>query len=491
MDQEAIRDEIDKILQSSTLADKNQLRALLEILSRHMDSQRTLKPDRVARELWPEQNGSKGSRELAAEMYRLRMALERYYKGEGCYDPVVIKLPNRRASLGNGAGATRWIVAEAGPDSEPSIPLPLSQPSPVVQVAGLTPRRKVKAIASIAAVTIAVACIAMTVLGVNNEPNAVRLDGNILVVVNSEGKELWRKSFSGGFWSEYYKPGLATQAWFTDLDGNGHKSVLLFYHPAANATAHSTVLICYSYRGKEKWRWTPGRVLPQLGRDPPTFISRGLVILKAAHGTASRIVVVSEDSPYYPAQIALINSQGRTTSEYWHSGHLDFMTKADLDGDGREEIIATGVDNGYRQATLVVLDPDRMSGASSEPIRRDLQIQGMLIAQERLRLLFPRSDLNLASETYNASREVTFSNGALRLSVWECEMDPYCLVWYEFDSHFTLRGVSADDRFRVVHQRYYRGARDDHPFTAEEEAQFRRIRCLSGCQTEFVPVDIQ
>jgi hypothetical protein len=36
------------------------------------------------------------------------------------------------------------------------------------------------------------------------------------------------------------------------------------------------------------------------------------------------------------------------------------MTLADLDGDGKEEIIATGVSNGYdHQATLVVLEPDR------------------------------------------------------------------------------------------------------------------------------------
>lgn len=489
MDQEAIRKQIDRIVHSSALADKKQLCTLLELLSGHIDSQRTLRPDRVARELWPEHNGSKGSPEVAAEMYRLRMALDCYYRDEGRTDPVIIRLPNRRLSTGNGAGPGSWIAAEARPEAEPSLPEPPPDPAPLVAVGPIRLARKLKALAAIAIAALVVGFFAAEALRADNQPNAVRLDGNTLIVMNAEGKVLWSRSFSDGFWPEYYTQGVATQARLTDLDGRGHKSVLLLYHPA-NATAHSTTLICYSYRGEEKWRWMPGKPLPQLGSDPPTFISRGLAILNVAH-RAPRIAVLSGDYPYYPAQIAIIDSHGRTMSEYWHSGHLDFMTAADLDGDGRQEIIATGVDNGYSQATLVVLDPDRMSGASSEPIRPDLQIQGMPVAQERLRLLFPRSDLNLATESYNAAREITFANGTVRLSVWECQTDPFCRVWYEFDRHFALLWLYADDRFRVEHQRYYRTTKDDHAFTAEEEKQFRRIRCLTGCKGDFVPVDIR
>ena len=61
----------------------------------------------------------------------------------------------------------------------------------------------------------------------------------------------------------YSQDGLESHLWFGDLDGDGHTEVLFLYHPAADPKSHSTMLICYSDSGKEKWRWTPGRVLPE------------------------------------------------------------------------------------------------------------------------------------------------------------------------------------------------------------------------------------
>ena len=136
-----------------------------------------------------------------------------------------------------------------------------------------------------------------------------------------------------------------------------------------------------------------GRVLPELGNEPAIFLSSWFAVLKPDHGMAPRIVVASNHCPRYPSQIALIDSHGKTISEYWHSGHLDDFALADLDGDGRQQIIASGVANGYHQADLVVLDADRLSGASTETAEPRFQLHGMGMAHERFRLLFPRSDL--------------------------------------------------------------------------------------------------
>ena len=80
-------------------------------------------------------------------------------------------------------------------------------------------------------------------------------------------------------------------------------------------------------------------------------------------------MVSSQYHPWWPSQIAILDSNGKTISEYWHSGVLSSMVMADLDGDGREEIIATGVSEYDHQATLVVLDPDKVFGASTEERR--------------------------------------------------------------------------------------------------------------------------
>src|SRR5258708_39504202 len=95
MDPTAIRDQIDRILRSQSFGSKGQLRKLLEILSKNMDSQTSLKPDQVIKELWPEETRTKRSADVATEMNRLRHALESYYNGEAKNDPITISLPNR------------------------------------------------------------------------------------------------------------------------------------------------------------------------------------------------------------------------------------------------------------------------------------------------------------------------------------------------------------------------------------------------------------
>jgi hypothetical protein len=55
----------------------------------------------------------------------------------------------------------------------------------------------------------------------------------------------------------------------------------------------------------------------------------------------------------------------RIVGGYWHSGDLDALDTADLNGYGVTEIYLAGVDQGRQQATLVVLDPRRVNGIGS------------------------------------------------------------------------------------------------------------------------------
>ncbi len=486
MDRAAINEQIDRILRSQNFANKSQLRKLLEVLSQNFDSQTTLKPDRVIKELWPQETRTKGSADVATEMNRLRRALESYYNAEGKADPITICLPNRSVPAADGTQEKRWIVAapRGGVGTEADIedrpPMPAANSSRIMKIVAA------------AAVLCILAYISARMLVGHDQPQSGRLDGTVLRIMNADGKDVWSKSFPEGFSPDwYYEQGIATRIWFGDLDGDGHTSVLFLYLPAVSPLSHSTTLICYSDQGKEKWRWTPGRELPELQGAPATFRTVALVVMKATGKNPSRIVVSSIHEPWWPDQIAILDSKGKLVSEYWHSGHLHHLALADLDGDGREEIVATGISNGYHQATMVVLYPDRVFGASTEVARPELQIHGMGAAQERLRVLFPRSDLNKAQFVYNAGGEVTVERGSIRLSVRESLQPPGCLIWYEFDRHLHLATAYADEQFRSTHAQFYLRGKDAHTLSAEEEAAFRKVRCLVGCTSEFVPAQTQ
>jgi len=482
MDPTAISAQVDRILQSRSFRSKSQLRKLLEILQKNMDSQTSLRPDEVIKELWPEEIRTKGSADVATEINRLRHALESYYNEEGKSDAILITLPNRSAHSPDGVQEKRWIAAKPREVTEEHPPVPTAAKAGN----GL---KLLTATAALAAVAI-VAFVSFRFLAADNQPQAGRLDGPTLTILNAEGKELWRKTFPGGLSADwFYAQGPATRMWFGDLEGTGHTDVLFIYLPADSQQAHSSTLICYSDRGEEKWRWTPGRELPELNGSAATFTSMAVRVLKARDKRPRRIVVTSIHNTWWPSQIAVLDTNGKTISEYWHSGGLSYLVLGDLDGDGREEIIATGISNGYdHQATLVVLDPERVFGASTE-VRPEFQIHGMGVAQERLRLLFSRSDLNRALFQFNLAADPVIEHGSLRLTVMECITPLGCRIWYEFDKNFHLIAAFAGgDDFRSAHARFYQSGKDAHLLSAEEQAAFQKVRCLVGCKSEFVAV---
>lgn len=507
MDSSSTSEQINKILRSQVFANKRQLRRLLEVLSGNIDSQETLTADLIIRELWPEEVRTKRSADVATEMNRLRHALKNYYEGEGAGDAVLITLPNRAPIPGNGTHERPWITANSRSSEDVA---EMGAVDSVESHSNLFPQRrgswklfrqhpyaaKILPIAiAIAAVLSITAYLAIRAFTAYPRPRSGRLDGNVLRIMDADGRELWNKTFPDGFANDgqFYQPdlwgpGVPTRIWFGDLDQSGHVSVLFSY---LGPQSQSSTLICYSDRGKEKWRWTPGRELPELNGTAPTFRSAAVAILKATKERPPRIVVSSQLWPWWPNQIAILDSNGKLVSEYWHSGTLNYLTLADLDGDGREEIIAAGVANGYdHQATLVVLDPDRVSGASKE-IRPEFQIHGMGTAQERFRLLFSRSDLNRALFQYNAATEPGLERGCLRVSVLEC-ITPHpggCRIYYEFDKNFRLISAFAgSDEFRSAHNRFFQNAKSPHSLTTEEQAAFLKVRCLVGCKSEYLPV---
>jgi len=487
MDPAAIRDQIDKILHSHSLATKSQLCKLLEVLHNNIDSQDTLGPDRVIKELWPNETKTKRAADVATEMNRLRHALESYYTEEGRTDPIRISLPKRSPAAGNGRSEKRWIVAvprqvTLDPVSENQRPQSQEGSQKALKITAL--------VVALCFVLASAGYFFFPLLTMPGQPRLARREGSTLIIMDAQGKELWRKTFPEGFGPEsYYGKSPGTRVWFADLDGKGRTSVLFSYLPAPDSQPHSSTLICYSDRGDEKWRWTPGRALPEVGQTAP-YKTFSLGILRATEKQPVRIVVL-DDLPWRggPSQIAVLNSYGKTLSEYWHSGGLRDMAVADLEGDGKEEIIATGLAHGYNyQATLLVLDPDRVFGASKE-VQPEFQIHGFGMAQEKLRLLFPRSDLNSASFQYNFGVEPTVQDGHLRLKVLECVAPIGCPIWYELDKNLHLVAAHpGNDEFREAHDRFFQAGKDAHTLSPEEQAAFLRVRCLAGCPSEFVPV---
>ncbi len=319
-------------------------------------------------------------------------------------------------------------------------------------------------------------------------PEFWRIERNTLIVSDPKGRELWRHRFTEDLIPGHYDQSKLvgkSKVWFGRL-GERSEIQTLFNLNYWKDGANVGDLVCLSKGGEERWRFRPGQAVSS-AKDQ--FANRFRVVKFAVAKLLPRypevILVVSYNVPDYPTQIALLSPRGELIRQYWHSGYIggDFQETeclriADLTGDGRSEVYLGGVSNAYRQATLVVLDPESMGGASIEK-DPDYQLLGFGPGRELGRLLFPRSCLNKMGFQYNGVAELTISGSSLIVEVEEnLDRPPAAKVFYELGPDLGLRSFRTSDSFRSVHLQQFHARQLDHQWSSAEGEEMSRITYL-------------
>jgi hypothetical protein len=316
-------------------------------------------------------------------------------------------------------------------------------------------------------------------------PAAFRIEFNTLIVTDAAGRELWRKVFPDALPAERYAPahGVMRRIWFGDLEGDGRVETLFVYDPS-NRDLSGTTLMCFSDRGDVRWRFVPGRsVRTRIGRYEPPYLVENFLVSPLRPGSL-RIVVSSHHLSWYPNQIAILDANGKLHGEYWHSGFLQYLDTADLDGDGVREIYLAGVNNGYRAATLVVLDDDRVKGASSQENNPDYQLEGFEPAAERARLIFARSCLNRKFDPFNEASGVRVSGDTVTVEVVERLDHRNAGVIYTLNRSLDVVAASVSYRFRALHRDLEVAGQIDHAISERELEELRGLRDLRKQSSE-------
>ena len=303
----------------------------------------------------------------------------------------------------------------------------------------------------------------------NEPPARYRVDGRELVVLDRHDHRL----FSHEFPEAPIVPadfGQHPAIRFEDVDSDGRLE-FLFRYATASETRIGQVLYCFGDRGALKWKFIPGRKVRDRQQEfTPAYFVNNAHFLPARGGTDPRVVVTSNHSVHYPNQVAVLDGHGRVLGEYWHSGHLLDLDAADLDGNGEQEIMLAGVNNGYRQATLVVLDPRRVGGASRQPPGDSRQLEGFGPGTERAVVFFPRTCLSQLEE-FNRAVEVQITAGEIAVMVTEAA-DPQppgtAYVVYHLGYDLRVRAVTPSDAARARHRELEAAGQLRHPLSPAE-----------------------
>ncbi len=250
----------------------------------------------------------------------------------------------------------------------------------------------------------------------------------------------------------------AKQTIIADLDGDGENEVLTTLNVADEELP-----------GALKIYNAEGCLLRRISFDTPfhyeeksnyTFkFNPGAFVVRRNEEGAQEIFIAAANNGRSPGFIARLNSRGDQIGRYWHFGNLGIMYSADVNSDGKEEIVAVGINDVDDEKELswpaiVVLDPSNIVSDKK--------------SKTASRFSFPFSD----AELYYVRLPLSDINVALKLNASVGSLD----ISRSDVFNFAVTGNASEDNFSFQFQ--YIFSRDMSPLEVKSSTASDRTHAL-------------
>jgi hypothetical protein len=251
-----------------------------------------------------------------------------------------------------------------------------------------------------------------------------------------------------------------------DIDGDGKSEVLTtLWHPGDGpGTVDSPFLRVYDNRSHLRFKKTFDESIRYLGRQYSDTWTAERVIAVDGDFRGQKDIFASWTTGRSPQVFTRVNAQGDELGQYWHFGVMFGMFAADLNGDGKKELILTGrndtLDSLHQEfPAIAVLDPMRIVGKKKSAASAGFALQESDAEIYYLRL--PVSPLSAALDKYEQVHNLTQDrDGTLAFSVGNAvnSADPdFADYEYRFSRNLQILEVKSTD---VTDRLYARKARE-------------------------------
>lgn len=231
---------------------------------------------------------------------------------------------------------------------------------------------------------------------------------------------------------------------FTDIDGNGTREVLF----AATTDDHlkSRTLSCYDHKGGKLWEIQTGKNQQygniQYASDYYLF---GFDLIDLEADGRKEIVVIAYHYQDFPTQLLILNHTGEILGEYWNSGRITDFAMADLDKNGKMEMVAGGMNNEYKKGALIVFDPTNIAGFS--PQSGEYQAVGASPGTELYYLLIPRTEVAQIDKPISSIPIVDIINN----QTISC-MASYTKISLDFNFRLEIQNIRLSHTLEQLHK---------------------------------------
>ncbi len=304
----------------------------------------------------------------------------------------------------------------------------------------------------------------------NSEPVDFRIEKSNLVILNEEGKELWRHDtgLENLIGNDQYQRHFQTKKmpgsgenegrvvlpWLkiTDINNDGHKEVL--FAPCTQDQYGVEYFYCFDYRGNELWKYPLGDTITydEVFQD---FCVRGFDSEDLNNDGYPEIILITNAVTRFPTRICILNHLGKSQGEYWNSGHLSDFVAKDLNGDGIKELIVVGQNNESRKGCVFVLDPLNIEGGSpqKDPYTTSAALK---TGTEKCYLLLPRTEVDLLINITEAAVKINI----LRNNLFEIVAGQSYINFY-FNYKLEPKNIILSHTFHNLHSEYLRKGQVD------------------------------
>jgi hypothetical protein len=298
-------------------------------------------------------------------------------------------------------------------------------------------------------------------------PADFHIRGSVLIVVDHKDREIWRRdtglpgleneAFYRGHFPEKGQGGDAVPIWpyvmILDVDGDSRSEVL--FCTQTRLEDREGTLICFDGRGTERWRFDSGRELEFGGKIfRKEYRIFGLNVEDYDGDGSLEILVISFHKPDWPCQTVLLDPSGKVEGEFWNAGYLMDASSGDVDGDGKKELVLSGVNNEYNNGCVAVFEAGALKGVS--PQQEDAFRSPRLgPGGPSAYILFPKSDVHKAVQLQGDPVNFFWIHEGGGLTAETCESH----ILFDLDRSLACRDVTLSNDFLNLHEEFSRAGK--------------------------------
>ena len=315
----------------------------------------------------------------------------------------------------------------------------------------------------------------------DDQPADFKIDGAILIITNKAGRELFRfdTELDDLKTEEYYRDHFQikkrdfSEEWYSilfpqliikDINGNGAKEIL--FVPQTQLRMDENILYCFNKNGGIEWQFKAGQRLTFGEIQYANHYSIERIWFERLEGQdGGRIFAISSHRQNFPTQLVMLDSTGQNLGEYWNSGRMDNLCFADLDFDGKTEILVAAMNNEFGAPCLIVFDQDQIRGSS--PQKEEFFKSNELDAgKEKYYVRFPLEEQIIYPDLMESLSQLeTRENSTIKT------LTKGSYIEYYFGFDLNIKNVRLTHRYREYYGQRVEENRITEPFKYDKIAE--------------------